>query len=99
MPLSHGEVIGLAMLARIEVSEAESAAVRDQLDGILGLVEQLLAVDTEGVEPMCHALDAAADATLRLREDEVTENDLREAFQAVAPRVARGLYLVPRVIE
>ena len=101
MPLTHDEVIGLAMLARIEVGEAETEAVRVQLNGIFELVEQLQAVDTKGVEPMSHAGaggDEAA-ASLRLREDRVSEADGREAFQSVAPQVEQGLYLVPKVIE
>ena len=53
------------------------------------------AVDTAGIEPMAHALDLE----LRLREDAVSEPDSRAAFQAIAPRVEDGLYLVPKVIE
>jgi len=66
-----------------------------QLSGIFGLIEELLAVDTTGVEPMAHAQDAA----LRLRNDAVTDTDEHELFQSVAPQVENGLYLVPRVIE
>ena len=104
MPLTHDEVIGLAMLARIEVGEAETEAVRGQLNGIFELVEQLQAVDTKGVEPMSHAgapgdVGNAKAAALRLREDRVSEGDGREAFQSVAPQVEQGLYLVPKVIE
>jgi aspartyl-tRNA(Asn)/glutamyl-tRNA(Gln) amidotransferase subunit C len=95
MPLSTDEVRHLAMLARIALDEAETAAVRDQLNGIFGLIEQLQAVDTRGVEPMAHAGGAA----LRLREDRVTETDRRSLYQAVAPQVEQGLYLVPKVIE
>ena len=53
------------------------------------------AVDTSGVTPMAHPLDAVQ----RLREDAVTESDQREHFQQVAPAVEAGLYLVPKVIE
>jgi aspartyl-tRNA(Asn)/glutamyl-tRNA(Gln) amidotransferase subunit C len=97
MPLSNDDVIGLAMLARIEVGAAETEAVRAQLNGIFKLVEQLQAVDTRGVEPMSHA--GAAGVSLRLRGDEVGAGDGREAFQSVAPQVEQGLYLVPKVIE
>jgi aspartyl-tRNA(Asn)/glutamyl-tRNA(Gln) amidotransferase subunit C len=65
------------------------------LNEIFALIEQMQAVDTAGVEPMTHAEDIA----LRLRADEVTEPDRRSAYQAVAPAVADGLYLVPKVIE
>ncbi len=53
------------------------------------------AVDTEGVDPMAHAQDVM----LRLREDAVTEPDQHAKFQAIAPQVDGGLYLVPKVIE
>ena len=58
-------------------------------------VEQMQAVDTRGVEPMSHAQDVYQ----RLRADVVTETDQREKFQAIAPQVEEGLYLVPQVIE
>ena len=65
------------------------------LSNILELVEQMNAVDTSGVTPMSHPLDAVQ----RLREDVVTEIDRREQFQAIAPLTEDGLYLVPKVIE
>jgi len=95
MSLSLDQVRRIAELARLEVTDAEAAAVQRELNGILGLVEQLKAVDTSAIEPMAHAVGVA----LRLREDVVTETDRRERFQAVAPRVEAGLYLVPKVIE
>jgi aspartyl-tRNA(Asn)/glutamyl-tRNA(Gln) amidotransferase subunit C len=95
MTVSEQEVRRLAMLARIELNEAETAAVGEQLNGIFGLIEQLQAVDTRGVEPMAHA----GTAVLRLREDRVAESDRHELYQSVAPQVEEGLYLVPRVIE
>ena len=82
-------------MAKIELSGAELDATRDQLNGILGFIEQLQAVNTDGVEPMAHAVDVVQ----RLRPDVVTEIDRRTAFQAVAPEVEAGLYLVPKVIE
>jgi aspartyl-tRNA(Asn)/glutamyl-tRNA(Gln) amidotransferase subunit C len=95
MPLSLDEVRRIAMLARLEVSEQEAATVRGQLNNIFGLIEQLQAVDTQGIEPMSHA----GNNTLRLREDRVVDNGARELFQALAPQVEQGLYLVPKVIE
>ncbi len=95
MSLNSQEVARIAQLARIELSAAENAATCDQLNGILGFIAQLQAVDTEGVEPMAHAVDVVQ----RLRPDAVTEPDRREAFQAVSPDAEAGLYLVPRVIE
>ncbi len=65
------------------------------MTAILDMVDQLQAADTADVEPMANPLDA----TQRLREDTVTEGNRREDFQAIAPAVEDGLYLVPRVIE
>ena len=95
MSLSLADVRRIARLARIEVTDAEAAAVQAELNGILGLVEQLQAADTRGIEPMSHARDVG----LRLREDAVTEADQHRAFQAIAPQVEADLYLVPKVIE
>ena len=95
MALSHQDILHIARLARIRVSEDEAEAARGHLNSIFGLIEQMQAVDTAGVEPMSHALDVAQ----RLREDKVTESDLRDKFQSIAPAVENGLYLVPRVIE
>ncbi len=95
MSLDLEQIRRIARLARIAVSEAEAAATADQLNGVLGLVEQMQAVDTQGIEPMSHAQDVVQ----RLREDRVTEADRHGAFQAVAPAVEGGLYLVPKVIE
>jgi aspartyl-tRNA(Asn)/glutamyl-tRNA(Gln) amidotransferase subunit C len=95
MSLSFDDVRRIARLARLEVADAELEAVRGELNGILGLVGELQAVDTVGVAAMAHAQNV----TLRLRDDAVVEGDDRERFQSVAPAVEAGLYLVPRVIE
>lgn len=95
MSLTSSDVQRLATLARIELDADEAARTLDQLNAVFGLIEKLQAVDTTGVAPMTHARDLA----LRLREDQVTEPDRRTDYQAVAPAVERGLYLVPRVIE
>lgn len=95
MSLTPADVSRIAHLARISMGEEEAAGYLQQLSGILGLVEQLQAVDTEGVVPMAHARDVV----LRLRDDAVTEADQHELFQSLAPRVEAGLYLVPKVIE
>jgi aspartyl-tRNA(Asn)/glutamyl-tRNA(Gln) amidotransferase subunit C len=93
--LSLEEIRRIGDLARLELSATELAAMQQELNGILALVDQMAAVDTEGVEPMSHPQAAMQ----RLREDEVTEADQRERFQAIAPKVEDGLYLVPKVIE
>lgn len=95
MSLTPADVSRIAHLARIAMDETEAAGYLQQLSGILGLVEQMQAVDTEGVAPMAHARDVV----LRRRDDAVTEADQHELFQALAPRVEAGLYLVPKVIE
>jgi len=95
MSLSKDEVARLARLARLAVRPEESVAVLERLNRVLGMIDAMRAVDTRGVEPMSHALDLVQ----RLRPDEVTEGDQRALFQAVAPAVERGLYLVPKVIE
>lgn len=95
MSLSSQDVERIAELSRLALDPAEAGRLRDRLNEVLALIETLQAVDTEGVEPMTHALDLA----LRLRADEVTESDRREEFQSVAPAIGEGLYLVPRVIE
>jgi len=95
MSLNSQDVSRIARLARIELSATENDATRDQLNGILGFIEQLQAVNTDGIEPMAHAVDVVQ----RLRPDAVTEPDRREDFQSVAPDVEAGCYLVPRVIE
>ena len=95
MSLTLEQVRRVAHLARIEVSDAEANSTLGHLNGIFTLIEAMQAVDTRGVEPMAHAQDLAQ----RLRADEVTETDRRESYQAVAPEVEDGLYLVPQVIE
>ena len=93
--LSLAEIRGIAQLARIEVSEAEVAALQQQLNGIFELIEQMRAVDTAGVEPMSHAVEVSQ----RLREDRVTDVDRHALYQSLAPRVEDGLYLVPKVLD
>ena len=95
MSLSNDQVGHIARLARIAVSASELEATRDKLNGIFGLIEQMQAIDTTGVEPMSHPQELAT----RLRPDIVTETDRRDAFQRVAPQTEAGLYLVPKVIE
>lgn len=95
MSLKHEDVTRIARLARIAISDAENDAVLRQLNGILGLIDELAAVPVEGVQPMAHAQDTGQ----RLRDDVVTETDRRDAFLANAPQSEAGLFLVPKVIE
>ncbi|MFA7618873.1 MAG: Asp-tRNA(Asn)/Glu-tRNA(Gln) amidotransferase subunit GatC [Thiohalomonadaceae bacterium] len=95
MSLERSDVVSIAHLARLAIAEDDIPAYARNLSSILDLVAQMNAVDTSDVEPMAHPLDMAQ----RLREDVVTETDLRDKFQAIAPSVEAGLYLVPKVIE
>ncbi len=95
MSLNLNDVRHIAHLARIEITEPESQEYLAQLSAIFKLIEKMQTVDTAGIEPMSHALDM----TQRLRQDSVTETNQRDAFQAIAPQVEAGLYLVPKVIE
>ena len=95
MALTREDVLRAARLARIAIEDTEADAVLEQLRRIFEMIEEMRAVDVSGVDPMAHAQDVI----LRLREDVVTETDQHELFQSIAPRVERGLYLVPKVIE
>ena len=99
MSLSDDQVRRIAHLARIAIRAEEAEAVSSRLNRVLGLIEELKAVDTRGIEPMAHPLDAQLPQGQRLRPDQVTESDQRELFQSVAPATQDGLYLVPKVIE
>lgn len=99
MSLNPQDVSRIAQLARLELSPAESASMLSQLNGFFGIVAQMSAVDTTGVEPLFTPLSAVQEVALRLREDVVTEGDQRSLNQASAPAVEDGLFLVPRVIE
>ena len=104
MSLNISDIKRIAHLARLEISEQEANQTLTKLTGILGLIEQMQAVDTTGITPMSHSQDVVQ----RLREDEVTATNQREAFQTNAPVLGNGsveravdcgLYLVPKVIE
>jgi aspartyl-tRNA(Asn)/glutamyl-tRNA(Gln) amidotransferase subunit C len=95
MALTPEDVRRIAELARIGISDAEARTMQVELNNIFELIGRMQKVDIEGIAPMTHAQGAG----LRLREDRVTEGDQRERFQAVAPQVEQGLYLVPKVIE
>ena len=95
MALSSDEVRKIAHLARLAVNDTDIPEYARNLSNILGLVEQMNAINTQGVLPMAHPLDVSQ----RLREDRITEPNQREHFQQIAPQVEAGLYLVPKVIE
>ena len=95
MTLSLQDIERIAHLARIEISAGEAADVRVKLDAIFAMINELNAVDTTGIVPMSHAQDM----TMPLRDDAVTEADMRTRYQPLAPLTEDGLYLVPRVVE
>ncbi len=95
MSLGKEDIEKIAHLARLGINDADVPGYVRNLSDILDLVEQMSAVETNGVTPMAHPLDARQ----RLRADEVTEINQREQLQANAPQVEAGLFLVPQVIE
>ena len=95
MAIERSEVEKIAHLARLGLAENDLPRTTETLNNILGLIDRMQAVDITGVEPLAHPLET----TQRLRADEVTEANHRDDYQAIAPAVENGLYLVPRVIE
>ena len=95
MALERSDVEKIAHLARLGLVEADLPRTTEALNSILGLVDLMQAVDTSGIEPLAHPLEA----NQRLRADTVTERNHREAYQSIAPAVENGLYLVPKVID
>ena len=97
--ITQADVLRIAKLARIALTDDEVAAAGAQLGRVFTLIETMQAVDTEGVEPLTTPLAAQAPFPLRLRDDVVTDGDRRDDFQKPASSVEDGLYLVPKVIE
>jgi aspartyl-tRNA(Asn)/glutamyl-tRNA(Gln) amidotransferase subunit C len=95
MTVTAPQVRHIANLARIAMSEAEIERLVPELNNILGWVEQLGEVDTEGVEPLATVIEQK----LRLRGDEVTDGDCRDDILANAPAAEHGFFAVPKVIE
>ncbi|MFT7235563.1 MAG: aspartyl-tRNA(Asn)/glutamyl-tRNA(Gln) amidotransferase subunit C [Methylophagaceae bacterium] len=95
MSLDKTDVEKIAYLARLAIDDNDIPDYARDLTTIFGLVEQLSSVDTSGITPMAHPMDAIQ----RLRPDQVTEMDQREKFQTIAPKTEAGVYLVPQVIE
>ena len=111
MSLSPHDIQRLATLSRLPFDETQAERIRGQLNGFFAIVEQMRSIDTQGIVPMSHPVDAMptlastvddADAhgmNLRLRDDLVSEPNQREANMHNAPAQERGLFLVPKVIE
>jgi aspartyl-tRNA(Asn)/glutamyl-tRNA(Gln) amidotransferase subunit C len=95
MALDRTDVDKIAHLARLQIDNNDVPEYARNLSNILDLVDQMQSVDTDGVAPLAHPLDAVQ----RLRADQVSEQNQREQLQAVSPAVENGLFLVPKVIE
>ena len=95
MTLTAEDVKKIAYLARLGIDQQDIESYAHDLSGLLELMKQMGETNTDGVMPMAHPMDQVQ----RLRVDEVTEVDNRGHFQAIAPQVEEGLYLVPKVIE
>ena len=99
MKLTPDDLKRIAHLARITVSETDVLALQTQLNGVFGLIDALLAVDTKGVEPLAHPLDVIQHMSQPLREDCIVCTDDRVANMANAPAQENGLFLVPKVLD
>ena len=95
MSLTADDVTHIAHLARLGIDPKDIENYAKDLSNILDLMTRMGELSTAGVQPMAHPLDQIQ----RLRADVVTEDNQREHFQAIAPQVENGLYLVPKVIE
>ena len=96
MSVDKSTVVRIAQLARIKVPEADLDGLAEELSNILGWVEQLDEVDTEGVAPMASVTEGM---NLRQRADKVTDGDCRDAVLSNAPEERDGFFVVPKVIE
>lgn len=95
MSIDRADIEKLGELARIHISDENAQASAKSINDVLAMVDQLQAIDTTNIEPLASPLGARQ----RLRLDEVSESNRRDAFQAIAPATEEGLYLVPKVIE
>ncbi|NCN84708.1 MAG: Asp-tRNA(Asn)/Glu-tRNA(Gln) amidotransferase subunit GatC [Sphingomonadales bacterium] len=95
MSIDKETVKKIASLSRIAITDAEADAFVPELNQILGWVEQLGEVDCSKVEPMT----AVIPNKLRLREDVVTDGEIRDKILANAPIAEHGFFAVPKVIE
>jgi aspartyl-tRNA(Asn)/glutamyl-tRNA(Gln) amidotransferase subunit C len=102
MSLTASDIDRIANLARLQLQPGESERMLGQLNGFFDIVEQMRAVNTQGIEPLAHPVAAIQDIVLRQREDAVGDDSTaaaRDYKQRSAPAVERGLFLVPKVIE
>ncbi|MEO6248521.1 MAG: Asp-tRNA(Asn)/Glu-tRNA(Gln) amidotransferase subunit GatC [Sphingomicrobium sp.] len=95
MSVDTTQVRHIAKLARIAMNDAQIEALVPELNKIIGWIEQLSAVDTEGVEP----LTAVIEQKPRLRDDVIDDGNVRDKVLANAPGAQHGFFAVPKVIE
>ena len=95
MSLNKEQVKEIAQLAKLSINDSEIEQSTIELNNILSLMAELADIETDQVEPMAHPLEMSQ----RLREDVVSEADLSEEFQAIAPKTGKQHFLVPTVIE
>lgn len=95
MSLTPEDVKKIGHLARLNLSDQDIATYTPQLSEILNFIEQMNSANTDNVPPIAHSMEVSQ----RMRVDMVTETNLRDKFQDIAPQVEAGLYLVPKVIE
>ena len=95
MKFDNDEIKKIAHLARININKNEADKVGEKLEGILELIDQMTQVNTDGIEPMAHALDI----TQPLREDKVTEVDIRKKSLKLSNETDQSMFIVPRGIE
>tara|TARA_B100000780_G_C21029697_1_gene412843 strand:+ start:419 stop:784 length:366 start_codon:yes stop_codon:yes gene_type:complete len=95
MTISKKDIEKIAHLARINISQGETAKLEKKLDGIMTLIDKMQSINTDNIQPMSHALDISQP----LRKDEVTESDVREKILPLAPETEKSLFIVPQVIE
>ena len=95
MSVDSAQVRAIAELARLAIPNAHEAALAIELSAVLDLFEALAAAPVDDLVPLAHP----GDPQLRLRADQVTETDQRDAFAPLAPAESAGYYLVPKVIE
>lgn len=93
--LTETQIAKVAHLARLQLTPEETHSFLEKLANILDMIAQIQTIDTTNIAPMAHPFPSLVQ---RLREDEVTEPNVREQMMAIAPAAAAGLYLVPQVI-
>ena len=95
MSVDAATVRRIAHLARIAVTDAEVPHLQGELNAMLAFVEQLSEVNVDGVEPMTTPVKM----TLPMREDVVSDGNIRDKVLANAPKTEDGFFVVPKVVE